>query len=568
MTPERPDSRPWFRSYPAGVPRSVQSSDQTLSDLLDASVAAYGDRVATDFFGRETTYAQLGDQVARAAGGLDALGVRAGDRVSVILPTVPENVVAFYAVARLAAVCVEENPALAPDELASHLRDYGSEVAIVARELAATVASFIGRPGVALRRVVAVDSFRGLPADVAHDVTGPWRGAAPADADGTEPALAIIGWDGLLSHPALPASHPRPRPGATALIQYTSGTTGSPKGAVITHANQRTNALQLEKWYPDFTPGHEVFFTFLPFSHVYGIMVVMVMGVSVGARIVLLPRMSMVDAAAAMRRAPATFLPGVPPIYDALSRSAEHGAIDLHGIKYAMSGAMPLTAPTVERWVAATGGVIIEGYGMTEVSGASLFTPVDAQWRPGTVGVPLPGTDARIVDPDSLAPVPLGEAGELLVRGPQVFQGYWNRPEETAEVLLPDGWLRTGDLAKMGTDGYVTIVGRLKELIITGGLNVSPTEVERVLAAAPGVAEAVVVPRPKAVGGEGVAAGVVIAAGAAFDPQAIRAFVRDHLAAYETPKHIVALPALPRTPVGKILRSEAARQVNALIDAA
>ena len=566
---------PWLATYPDGVPHRFEAPDRSLSDLLDDSAERYGDAVATDFYGRLITYRALGKLVSRVAAGLDEVGVRPGDRVEVILPTVPENVVAFYAILRLGAVCVEDNPDLSPTELEAHLRDNGATTAIVLADQADDVTALTASEGVALRRLVTVDPFGALPEPLAGELARRYRRHSPAaQADSGNPREAgrstpveLVDWTALADHAPLPADHPRPDPDSLAVIQYTSGTTGTPKGAMISHRNQLTNGLQLRSWYTGFEPGHEVFFDYLPFSHVYGIMVVMVMGVSVGARIVLLPRLSMTDTAEALERARATFLPGVPPIYDALCRSVEHGTFDLHGVKYAMSGAMPLAEGTVDRWVAATGGVIIEGYGMTEVSGASLFTPIDAKWRPGTIGVPLPGTDVRVVDPDSLEPVAVGEAGELLVRGPQVFQGYWNNPAETANVLLADGWLRTGDLVRMAPDGYVSIVDRIKNLIIVGGLKISPTEVERVLLRHPDVADAVVVPRPRPDAREEVAAGLITAPGREIDIDDVRDFARAHLAAYETPRHMVVLPSLPRSGVGKLLRREAAAAVIEALDA-
>ncbi len=258
---------------------------------------------------------------------------------------------------------------------------------------------------------------------------------------------------------------------------------------------------------------------------------------------------------AAARKTPPTFLPAVPPLYDALARAAVRGKLDLSGIRFAISGAMSLPVPTVTRWEEITGGLLVEGYGMTETSPIALGNPMGPSRRPGTVGVPFPSTDIRVVDPDDPArDVAPGDPGELLVRGPQVFQGYWGRPDETAAVLLSGGWLRTGDIVTASDDGFVTIIDRVKELIITGGFNISPTEVEQVLALHPDVVASAVVGLPRESGGEIVAAAVVMREGAVFDAKVLREFCRTNLTAYKVPKSIVQVGDLPRSQIGKVLR--------------
>jgi long-chain acyl-CoA synthetase len=247
----------------------------------------------------------------------------------------------------------------------------------------------------------------------------------------------------------------------------------------------------------------------------------------------------------------------VPPIYDQLARAASRGTIDLSTVRFAISGAMSLPVATVDRWEDATGGLLVEGYGMTETSPVALGNPIGHTRRPGTVGVPFPSTEIRVVDPEHPAvDRPPGESGELLIRGPQVFQGYWGRPEESAAVLLADGWLRSGDIASVSTDGFVTIVDRLKELIITGGFNVSPTEVEETLESHPDVVGAAVVALARPSGGEEVAAAVVLREGVSLDVDALRDYCRTRLAAYKIPKRIVAVEELPRSLIGKVLRRE------------
>jgi long-chain acyl-CoA synthetase len=278
---------------------------------------------------------------------------------------------------------------------------------------------------------------------------------------------------------------------------------------------------------------------------------------SIGARLVLFPKFDLDLVKDAARKTPPTFLPAVPPIYDQLARAASRGTLDLSTVRFAISGAMSLPVATVDRWEEATGGLLVEGYGMTETSPVAVGNPMGPTRRPGTVGVPFPSTEIRVVDPDDPAvDRPLGESGELLIRGPQVFQGYWGRPGDAAATLLPDGWLRTGDIASVSADGFVTIVDRLKELIITGGFNVSPTEVEDALEAHPDIVGAAVVPLPRSSGGEEVAAAVVLREGAELDVEALRDYCRTRLAAYKVPRRIVAVDDLPRSLIGKVLRRE------------
>ena len=256
-----------------------------------------------------------------------------------------------------------------------------------------------------------------------------------------------------------------------------------------------------------------------------------------------------------MRTTPATFLPAVPPIYDRLVTAATAKGVSLRGIRFAISGAMNLPIDTVTRWETTTGGLLVEGYGMTETSPVALGNPIGPSRRPGTVGVPFPSTDIRVVDPaDPTADRGIDEEGELLIRGPQVFSGYWNRPSETAETLLPGGWLRTGDIVRVSADGFVTIVDRLKELIITGGFNVAPSEVESVLLSHPSIADAAVVGLPSLSGGEDVIAVVVLAPGTTLDLDDFRAWAKSHLASYKVPRRIEVVDELPRNIVGKVLR--------------
>jgi len=549
-------SRPWLAHYAEGVPHEISESSESLVDMLEHAVSRFRRRPALEFFGAEMTYRELGDQVARAAEGLRRLGVRAGDRVAIVLPNCPQHVVAFYAVLRLGAIVVEHNPLYTPPELRHQFEDHEATVAIVWDSVADTVADFPRdiRPD----RIVTVDLTRAMPfaKRLALRLPIPKARAARSALTSRPEARHLLDWERMRDTRPISRRHPRPAPEDTAVLQYTSGTTGTPKGAVLTHRNLRANAAQGRAWVPGLRDGEEVFFGVLPLFHAYGMTLCLTFAMSIGAKLVLFPKFDVDLVYTAAQRIAPTFLPAVPPIYDQLSRAAEQrGRGPLAGIRFAISGAMSLPTQTVDRWESVTGGLLVEGYGMTESSPVALGNPMGPTRRPGTVGVPFPSTEIRIVDPaepdrDRLA----GEEGELLIRGPQVFSGYWRQPAATAETLLPGGWLRTGDIVRVSDDGFVTIVDRVKELIITGGFNVSPSEVEGVLLRHPDVRGAAVVGLPRPSGGEGVAAAVELRDGAVFDDAALREFCRASLAPYKVPRRIVEVDELPRSLIGKVLR--------------
>ena len=548
-------SQPWLASYADGVPATIDPPTQTLVDMLDVSVRRHRRRVALEFFGAETTYAELGDQVARAANALRKLGVRRGDRVALVLPNCPQHVVAFYAILRIGAIAIEHNPLYTERELRHQFEDHGAKVAIVWDKVSGTVVAF--PPDVGVQTVVSVDVTRAMPLRIRVALRLPVKKARDARTALTvgRAVAGAVAWSTLTDASRINRRVAGPELGDIAVLQYTSGTTGSPKGAILTHSNLRANASQGEAWVPGLRPGMEVFYGVLPMFHAYGLTLCLTFAMSMGARLVLFPKFDEKLVLDAMRTTPATFLPAVPPIYDRLVTAATAKGVSLRGIRFAISGAMNLPIDTVTRWETTTGGLLVEGYGMTETSPVALGNPIGPSRRPGTVGVPFPSTDIRVVDPaDPTVDRGIDEEGELLIRGPQVFSGYWNRPSETAETLLPGGWLRTGDIVRVSADGFVTIVDRIKELIITGGFNVAPSEVESVLLSHPSVADAAVVGLPSASGGEDVIAVVVLAPGATLDLNDVREWAKSYLASYKVPRRIEVVDELPRNIVGKVLR--------------
>ncbi|MDR5698817.1 long-chain-fatty-acid--CoA ligase [Agromyces aerolatus] len=552
--------RPWLASYAEGVPTDLEPPTGSLYDLIRESVEQYPDHVALEFFGRTTTYAELGAEIERVAEGLRVLGVQPGDPVAIVLPNCPQHIVAFYAVLRLGAIVVEHNPLYTPRELRHQFEDHGARVVIAWDKVVATIQDFPA--DVSVQTIVSVDVTRAMPFATRLALRLPIAKARESRAALTTKVRGTTPWTQLTGSAPVDAHIARPGASDVALIQYTSGTTGSPKGATLTHANLLANAAQARAWVPEVPRGSAVVYAVLPMFHAYGLTLCLTFAMSMGARLVLFPKFDPELVLKVVKKHPATFLPAVPPIYDRLTKAAAAEGVSLDGIQIAISGAMPLSTAVVEPWEAATGGALVEGYGLSECSPVLMANPVAPNRRIGTVGLPLPSTEARVVDPENpIADVARGAEGELVVRGPQVFSGYWKKPEETEAVFVadPDGgapWFRTGDIVSIDADGFVTIVDRIKELIITGGFNVAPSEVEEAVRSHADVEDVAVVGLPDEHSGEAVVAVVVLREGAVLDEAGIRAHARDQLTAYKVPKRVVQVDELPRSLIGKVLRRE------------
>ena len=547
-----PAEKPWLDSYAPGVPHELEIPPGSLSNLIAASVDEFPKNVALEFFGRETTYAELGEQIRRAAEGLRRLGVKAGDRVAIILPNCPQHVVAFYAALRIGAIVVEHNPLYTPRELRHQFEDHRARVAIAWDKTVPTLQDFPS--DLALDAIVSVDMTRAFPLAMRTLLKLPIAKARASRAELTLDVQGTTPWEKLLDGPEIPDTVPRPDAEAVALIQYTSGTTGSPKGATLTHRNLIANAAQARAWVPSVPRGTASVHAVLPLFHAYGLTLSLTFAMSMGARLVLFPKPDPDLVLPVFKKRPPTFLPAVPPLYDRLRKAAEAKGISLDGIEIAISGAMPLSAAVVEPWEKLTGGYLVEGYGLSECSPVLMANPVAPNRRAGTVGLPIPGTELRVVDPDEpTRDVEPGTPGELVVRGPQVFSGYWNKPEETAAVFT-EGWFRTGDIVTVDDAGFVTITDRLKELVITGGFNVSPSEVEEMLRRYDGVEDVAIVGIPDARDGEHVVAAIVLEPGASVDPDALRAWAKQQLAAYKVPRRVHVVDELPKSMIGKVLR--------------
>lgn len=555
--------RPWISSYADGVPEDLAPVTGSLIDIVEASAHDYPDAPALEFFGRETSYARMQDAIERAAAGLHALGIRAGDPVAIVLPNCPQHIIAFYAVLRLGAVVVEHNPLYTPRELRKQFEDHGAKHAIVWNKVVGTVQDF--PRDLAVSSLVSVDVTRAMPFLTRFALRLPVAKARESRAALTDKVRGTIPWEKVVSSEPLPASHPKPATDDLAIIQYTSGTTGTPKGAALTHRNLLANAAQARAWVPSIQRGNGcVVYAVLPMFHAYGLTLCLTFAMSMGARLVLFPKFDPDLVLDVVKKHPPTFLPLVPPIADRLLAAANAKGVSLAGTDVAISGAMALPHELVVPFEAASGGYLVEGYGLSECSPVLMANPVAAGRVAGTVGLPLPGTECRVVDPDEpTKDVEPGSPGELVVRGPQVFSGYYGKPEATEDAFV-DGWYHTGDIVTIDDAGFVRIVDRIKELIITGGFNVSPTEVENVLRQHPSIDDVAVVGLPSDHSGEEVVAAVVLDAGAELDEDAIRSFARGILTPYKVPRRLFVVDELPKSLIGKVLRRQVKEKITAL----
>ena len=561
--------KPWLASYPPDVPADYEFPEVPLTRLLDDSAASFPTTTALAFLGTRITYRELKDQVDRFATALAGLGVKRGDRVAIVLPNCPQNVIAFFAALRLGAIVVQHNPLYTEAEMAHQLADCGAEVVICLDKVYETVAAVRSRTSV--REIVVASVVEYLPGKERMLLQLPIAKAKKVKAEISAPVPKGTKTFMKVLHAAKTPARQAPVDARNdlALLQYTGGTTGLSKGAKLTHFNLVANAYQNRLWLPDVQAGREVTLAVLPLFHAYGLTVCMNVSVLTGGTLVLIPKFDLDAVFAAIDEFKPTLFPGVPPIYKAIVDSPEVRRHDLKSIKACISGAMKLPPETQEQFEKVSGGKLVEGYGMTETSPSTHANPIFGKRKIGTIGMPLPATECKIVaQDDPTVEVPIGEPGELAIRGPQVFSGYWNRDEESAGSFTPDGFILTGDVARMDDEGYFEIVDRKKELIIAGGFNIYPSEVENVLFSLDGVADAVVAGVPDKYRGETVKAYVVKQPGAELTEDDVVAHCATSLAAYKVPKIVEFRESLPRTMVGKVLRRVLLEEERAKAEAA
>jgi long-chain acyl-CoA synthetase len=532
--------RPWLKFYDPGVPHHIQYPEISLDRILDNAVRDFPEKEAILFQGRKITYRELREQVAHLASGLAQKGMKKGQRIGLMLPNCPQYVVAYYAILKIGGVVVNVNPMYVERELEFQLSDAGVETILALRDLYPRLEAV--REKVSLRTIILTDLHEAFP-------------------EMTPQKTAERGTDGVYRYAdlleigsRLPPPHVEVNPNEVALLQYTGGTTGFSKGAMLTHRNLVSDVLQCVSWNQEAVKGQERMLAVLPFFHVYGMTVAMNEAIELAATIILLPRFNVDEALEAINLYRPTRFPGVPTMYMAIINHPQARKYNISSIRVCSSGSAPMPIEAQKRFEELTGARISEGYGLTEASPVTHANPFIGKRKIGSIGLPRPDTDAKIVDLETgEKDLPPGQEGELCIRGPQVMLGYWNRPEET-EKALRQGWLYTGDIARMDEEGYFYIVDRKKDMIICSGYNVYPREVEEVLYQHPKIQEACIVGVPDPYRGETVKAFVVLKEKEQATAEEIIEFCRGNMAKYKIPTLVEFRKELPKSHVGKVLR--------------
>ena len=530
-------SSPWLKHYDPGVASRLNYPPVPVFHFLDEAARRCPERPCTIFKDEIISYRQMADRTEQAAVALRRLGIRRGQRVGLFMPNCPEFVLAYFAVLKAGAVVVAINPLYTPPEIVHQANDAGPETVIAASALYERIKA--AQTGTGIRRIIVI-------------------GEADLQA-GDLPFSQLL--DGKPAPPRT-GELPAVRSEDIALLQYTGGTTGVAKGAVALHRNLVANTLQFKAWMSTLEEEQETFLLALPVYHIYGMVCGMLLGMALRASIVILPNPRDIDDLLAnVQKHRVSYFPAVPTLYNAINSHPEvaAGRVDLTTIKACISGSAPLMKSTKERFESLTGGRICEGYGLSEAPTATHCNPLRGENRIGSIGLPLPDVDARVVSlEDGRTELSPGERGELILRSPQVMHGYHRRPAETRRVLQ-DGWLHTGDIARMDPDGYFYIVDRKKELIKPGGMEVWPREVEEAIAAHPKVLEAAVAGIPDEYRGETVKAWIVVRTGQTLSGPEVQAWCRERLAPFKVPTAVEFREQLPKSTVGKVLKRELLR---------
>jgi long-chain acyl-CoA synthetase len=549
--------RPWLRHYDPGVPAHIAYEDVPVPQFLERAAAGHPDNVAVMFLNGRLTYRELKDQVDRLATALAALGVIKDSRVAIQLPNLPQTVIAYYATLRLGAQAVFTNPLYTTAEMEHQWKDAGCRVAIVTDfTFDQKIKDHRARLPISAYVIARIPEYLRFPLNLLAPLKLKRQKPHPAIAK-VEPGPGIYFFKDLIART-------EPRPPAVsidmddvAVLQYTGGTTGVSKGAMLTHRNLSYNVQQARAWLPGLRDGEEVMLSALPIFHVFGMTVCQNLTVYIAGGMVLLPNPRDIPMLVKeIERRRVTIAPLVPALFNAINNFPGVQRHDLSSVKVCVSGSAPLSVDVQQRFEALTGGKICEGFGLTETSPITHINPLRGLRKIGTIGLPVSDTDCRIVDIESgTRDLPTGTEGELLIRGPQVMLGYWNKPEETANVLK-DGWLHTGDLAVMDADGFFKIVGRKKEMIDASGYKVYPDEVDRVLMSQAAVLEAATIGVPHPKRGETVKSFVVLRPGMRATVEELVAHARQNLAPYKVPTEIEFRAELPKSAALKILRRE------------
>lgn len=520
----------WLAHYPDSIAKEIEIPNKSLPQMLLETTTNYPQNNALSFFGRKFTYQELTKEAHGFASVLQKKGVQKGDRVAIMLPNCPQYVIAYYGILIAGGIVTQVNPMLVEREIEHILNDSGAETLIVFDAVYPRVKSVQANSSLSTIVVVSLQPSEQTMEDYSFEVFMAEATGAPIPVE-IDPEHDV------------------------AVLQYTGGTTGRSKGAMLTHRNLYANVLQSYEFFKEKTNfGKDKFLTVIPLFHVFGMTACMNLGIFTAAESILLPRFELEEVLQTIKNEQPTHFPGVPTMYVAITNHPKAEEYGINSIKTCNSGSAPMPVELMRQFEGKTGAKILEGYGLSEAAPVTHCNPIFAERKPGSVGIGYPSTDYKIVDlGNGTEEVPVGELGELIIKGPQVMKGYWNMPEETA-ITLRDGWLYTGDIARVDEDGYLYIVDRKKDLIIASGYNIYPRDVEEVIYEHPAVQEAVVIGVPDPYRGETVKAYVVLKAGKEISEEELIEYCRKNMATYKVPRMIEFRDELPKTNVGKILR--------------
>jgi long-chain acyl-CoA synthetase len=546
------EQRPWLKTYPAEIPATLNYDDKPLHYYLEQSAKEFPEKIAIHFMGKELTYKNLYEEALKVGGYLQKIGIKKGDRVAIMLPNIPQSVISYFGVLMAGGIVVQTNPLYTERELEYQMKDSGTTAIICLDILFPRVSKVV--PNTSLKHIIvaAIKEYLPFPKNLLYPFIQKkqYKIVVNVKHEGNHHLFSKI-----IQEPANKLISPKiDYAEDIALLQYTGGTTGTPKGVMLTHKNLATNTIMCKTWLYKCKRGEEIVLGIIPFFHVYGMTTVMLLSVMEANKMVLLPKFEVETVLKMIQKHRPTLFPGAPTIYIGLLNHPKIKQYDLSSIDSCISGSAPLPVEVQQKFEEITGGKLVEGYGLTE---SSPVTHSNFLWdRPrikGSIGVPYPDTDAAILSLDSREVLPAGEIGEIAVKGPQVMKGYWNRQEETLQTIQ-NGWLMTGDLGYMDKEGYFYVVDRKKDMIIAGGFNIYPREIEEVLYEHEEIVEAVVAGVPDLYRGETVKAYVVLKKGSTITHDELDQFARKHLAVYKVPKVYEFRDELPKNVVGKVLR--------------
>ncbi|MEH7462099.1 long-chain-fatty-acid--CoA ligase [Bacillus thuringiensis] len=542
--------KPWLQNYPKEIPHTISFDMKPLHVYLQEAASQYPEKKALHFLGKDITFAELDRKVRKFANYLQRLGLEKGDRVAIMLPNCPQGVIGYYGTLLAGGVVVQTNPLYTERELEYQLHDSGAKFILCLDIVFPKVSNVQSSTNIKHVIVTRIADYLPFPKNLLYPFVQKKQANLVVHVKESE---NIHVWKSIERAEDEAVDVPCDPEEDLALLQYTGGTTGFPKGVMLTHKNLVSNTRMGIHWLYNCRAGEEVILGVLPFFHVYGMTAVMNLSIMEAYKMVLIPKFDIKMILEAIKKHRVTLFPGAPTIYIALLNYPELHKYDVSSISACISGSAALPVEVQEQFERVTGGKLVEGYGLTESSPVTHGNFLWTKRVPGSIGVPWPSTDARILSLETGEPLPVGEVGEIVVKGPQVMKGYWNKPEETAAVLK-DGWLYTGDVGYMDEDGFFYVKDRKKDMIVASGFNVYPREVEEVLYEHEKVQEVVVLGVPDPYRGETVKAFVVVKDGVTCSEEELNAFARKYLAAYKVPKVYEFRKELPKTTVGKILR--------------